>query len=228
MNYIIHRDIKPENLVLDERGYLRITDFGIAKVYQKINGFETSGTPGYMSPEVIVGHNHSQIVDFFAVGVLTYEFMMGTRPFTGKNRHEIKEKIILTQFFLGVEQIPEGWSNEAADFINKLLQRKPANRLGLQNPKEVNEHPWIKNYPWKDLYLKRITPPYVPKEGDIIAVFCSPGHGMIKSLRCDFLITYVDSSEVSQNMLNVPYTFTIMGELFIPNLSYIFFCMKSL
>ena len=58
----------------------------------------------------------------------------------------------------------------------------------------------------------------VPKEGDIIAVFCSPGHGMIKSLRCDFLITYVDSSEVSQNMLNVPYTFSIMGELFIPNL----------
>ena len=58
----------------------------------------------------------------------------------------------------------------------------------------------------------------VPKEGDIIAVFCSPGHGMIKSLRCDFLITYVESSEVSQFKVNEPYNFTIMGELNVPNL----------
>jgi serine/threonine protein kinase len=73
----LHRDIKPENLVLDERGYVRITDFGIAKVYQKENSSETSGTPGYMSPEVMCAQNHTQLVDYFAVGVIGYEFLSG-------------------------------------------------------------------------------------------------------------------------------------------------------
>jgi serine/threonine protein kinase len=76
-NNIIHRDIKPENLVLDDRGYVRITDFGIAKVYQKENSQETSGTPGYMAPEVMYAKNHTIAVDYFALGVLTYEFMCG-------------------------------------------------------------------------------------------------------------------------------------------------------
>jgi serine/threonine protein kinase len=77
VNNIIHRDIKPENLVLDEKGYVRITDFGIAKFYQKENSSETSGTPGYMSPEVMCGQNHTIAVDYFALGVIAYEFMMG-------------------------------------------------------------------------------------------------------------------------------------------------------
>ena len=55
---MLHRDIKPENLVLDEKGYLRLTDFGIAKIYQRENSSETSGTPGYMAPEVMFHHNH--------------------------------------------------------------------------------------------------------------------------------------------------------------------------
>jgi len=77
MNNILHRDIKPENLVLDERGYVRITDFGIAKVYQKENSSETSGTPGYMAPEVMCAQNHTIAVDYFALGVLCFEFMFG-------------------------------------------------------------------------------------------------------------------------------------------------------
>jgi serine/threonine protein kinase len=76
-NNILHRDIKPENLVLDERGYVRITDFGIAKYHQKENSNETSGTPGYMSPEVISGQNHTFACDYFALGVIAYECMNG-------------------------------------------------------------------------------------------------------------------------------------------------------
>jgi len=76
-NHIIHRDIKPENLVLDERGYVRITDFGIAKFYEKENSNDTSGTPGYMSPEVLLSQNHTIAVDYFALGVIAYEFMHG-------------------------------------------------------------------------------------------------------------------------------------------------------
>ena len=59
------------------KGYVRLTDFGIAKVYQKENSSETSGTPGYMSPEVMCAQNHTIAVDYFALGVMTYEFMFG-------------------------------------------------------------------------------------------------------------------------------------------------------
>ena len=77
----MHRDIKPENLVLDERGYVRITDFGIAKQFQKDNSSETSGTPGYMSPEVMCAQNHTHLVDYFAIGVIGYEFLSGRVSF---------------------------------------------------------------------------------------------------------------------------------------------------
>lgn len=77
VNNILHRDLKPENLVLDENGYVRLTDFGIAKTYQFKNSSETSGTPGYMAPEVMCAQNHTIAVDYFALGVIAYEFMMG-------------------------------------------------------------------------------------------------------------------------------------------------------
>ena len=120
VNNILHRDIKPENLVLDEKGYVRITDFGIGKYYQKENSSETSGTPGYMSPEVMCGQNHTIAVDYFALGVITYEFMMGVRPYTGKSRKEIKEKIMAKQVQVKKQDIPDGWSTEAADFVNRV------------------------------------------------------------------------------------------------------------
>ena len=88
---IIHRDIKPENLVLELNGYLRITDFGVAKINEKDNSSETSGTPGYMAPEVILVQNHSFPSDFFALGVIGYEFMLGYRPYLGSSRKEIKD-----------------------------------------------------------------------------------------------------------------------------------------
>ena len=74
---IIHRDIKPENLVFDNIGYLRLTDFGVARIMTENNANETSGTPGYMAPEVLCRYNHGQTADYFAVGVIAYECMMG-------------------------------------------------------------------------------------------------------------------------------------------------------
>jgi hypothetical protein len=62
--------------------------------------------------------------------------------------------------------VPQGWSVESADFINRLLQRKPANRLGLRGPTEVKEHPWIKDFDWKNLYLGNLKAPFLPKKGD--------------------------------------------------------------
>ena len=89
----IHRDIKPENLVLDDVGYLRITDFGIARAHRPENAEDTSGTPGYMAPEVMNRQNHSYLADYFAVGVIAFECMMGYRPYVGRTRQEIKDNI---------------------------------------------------------------------------------------------------------------------------------------
>lgn len=91
---ILHRDIKPENLVLDEDGYLRITDFGIAREWRPENSQDTSGTPGYMAPEVMCRQNHGVAVDYFAAGVMAYECMFGRRPYVGKSRQEIRDHIL--------------------------------------------------------------------------------------------------------------------------------------
>lgn len=113
---IIHRDIKPENLVLDKRGYLRITDFGIAREYAKDNFNDNSGTPGYMAPEVMCSYNHSYSVDFFALGVILFEMIQGKRPYIGKTRKEIKEKIISAQAYLKLSN-PE-YSDDMINFTN--------------------------------------------------------------------------------------------------------------
>ena len=74
---ILHRDVKPENLVFDERGYLNLTDFGISRIWSPKNENDTSGTPGYMAPEVMMKIGHGMACDLFAVGVIGYECMFG-------------------------------------------------------------------------------------------------------------------------------------------------------
>ena len=169
-NNVIHRDIKPENLVLDEKGYVRITDFGIAKENMPDNSSETSGTPGYMAPEVMKAKNHSFAVDFFAVGVIGYEFMLGKRPYYGKNRKEIKEQMLSKQALITEEKIAHGWSSESMDFINLLLQRKEDKRLGshsgCKGAEELMKHLWLKYYPWNELKNKTLSAPFIPEPKD--------------------------------------------------------------
>ena len=166
-NNVIHRDIKPENLVLDDKGYVRITDFGIAKENMPDNSSETSGTPGYMAPEVMKGRNHSFPVDFFAIGVIGYEFMLGTRPYVGKNRKEIKEQMLSKAVVINEDNIATGWSQESANFINKLLERKENKRLGYkEGAKELMEHHWLKYYPWDELKSKTLLAPFIPDPKD--------------------------------------------------------------
>jgi serine/threonine protein kinase len=117
---IIHRDIKPENLVFDEMGYLRITDLGVARVLKSSNSTDTSGTPGYMAPEVMCRQNHGFPVDYYAVGIIAYELMLGRRPYNGANRKEIRDQILSKQVQVRAEEVPLGWSGEAAHFINRV------------------------------------------------------------------------------------------------------------
>ena len=161
---LIHRDIKPENLLMDSRGYLRITDFGISSIYQnnKKNAYDTSGTPGYMAPEVITGNNHCKVVDYFAMGIIGFELMMGERPYKGNSRKEIKEQMIMFQVEIKEDDIPLGWSVEAANFFNKLLIREPENRLGYNGINEIKNDEWFFGLSFKDLYRKKVISPYLP------------------------------------------------------------------
>ena len=165
-NRIIHRDIKPENLVLDYKGNIKITDFGIARFEQMNNTKDTSGTPGYTSPEVMCGLQHTISVDYFALGVIAFEFMFGKRPYLGNSRKEIKEKIMAKQVRIKFDECPKNWSIYAVDFINKLLMRKPKKRLGYNGTKEVKNHPWFKKFNWKELYMGKLNSPFVPKNED--------------------------------------------------------------
>ena len=163
---ILHRDIKPENLVFDSNGYLRITDFGIAKHYVVNNKKDTSGTIGYLAPEVLCNVNHNFSIDYYAVGIITYELMYGHRPYIGKNKHEVKQLILTRQAKIEFSDLPEGFSHDIADFINKLIQRKPKNRLGKSNINEVLSHPWLMEFDWDNCSKKKLKAPYIPKYGD--------------------------------------------------------------
>ena len=165
-NNVIHRDIKPENLVCDEKGYIAVTDFGVAKKNLKDNSSETSGTPGYMAPEVLCAQNHSFPVDFFAIGVMGYEFMLGVRPYLGKSRKEIKEVVLSKQARVHRRDVPPGWTEHAVCFINAMLQRKPSHRLGYNGIREVKEHVWFDDFNWDMLLKKKMRSPFQPKMGD--------------------------------------------------------------
>jgi len=171
-NNILHRDIKPENLVSDENGYIRITDFGIAKTNKLDNSAETSGTPGYMAPEVILSKNYTFTVDFFAIGAIGYEFMLGKRPYNGDNRKQIRHLILKSQVQIDKDKVD--WSEESVDFINKCLKRIESRRLGyLHGIKELKEHKWFENFNWDELFNKKLIAPFIPKkEGNYDKSYC--------------------------------------------------------
>ena len=154
---IIHRDIKPENLVCDSNGYVRITDFGVAKKNEKDNSSETSGTPGYMAPEVMLLSNHSFPVDYYAIGIIGFEFCFGFRPYLGRSRKEIRDLIVSRQVKINNDDIPDDWSIESADFINQLIERKECKRLGFKNGiKDLMEHKWMKDVDWDKIRNKEL------------------------------------------------------------------------
>ena len=162
---IIHRDVKPENLVLDLNGYVRLTDFGIARFDKKDNTKESSGTIGYMAPEVMLQQGHSYPADFFALGIIGFEFMFGHRPYYGRNRKQIKEFILSYQAKIKFNHAKKGWSENSRDFINRLLQRRPIKRLGYTGIKELKNHLWMKDIDWDLLNKKKLRAPFIPKKG---------------------------------------------------------------
>ena len=115
-----------------------------------------------MSPETIFQKKHSYASDFFSLGVICYEMIMRKRPYTGKNRQEIKRKMASDFVQIKKSEIPEGWSQEFVDFTNKLLEKNVETRLGYKGINELKSHPFLKLTDWKDLYLMKEKPHFVP------------------------------------------------------------------
>lgn len=90
-NGVLHRDVRPANICFDADGRVSLIDLGLARVWKPNNASDTSGTPGYAAPEVLFRQNSDIVSDFFAIGVLTHELMVGRRPYPGTDRFSYME-----------------------------------------------------------------------------------------------------------------------------------------
>ena len=118
-----------------------------------------------MAPEVMLNRNHELSADYFAVGVIAYECMTGKRPYRGKNKNAIRDKILEKQEEVHITPgCPyEDYPQEAADFINLCIKKNPAERLcGLA---QVKAHPWFQGFEWDQLLSRQIDPLYKPAPG---------------------------------------------------------------
>ena len=116
-----------------------------------------------MSPEVLMAQNHSYTSDFFAIGVMLYEFMLGERPYNGRNRKEIREDVLKKQVYIKKENLPPGWKSDCIEFCNLLLMRKPQKRLGFNNGiVELKNNAFFKGFNWELLESKKMESPFIP------------------------------------------------------------------
>ena len=154
---IIYRDLKPENIMLEQSGYILLTDFGLSKIVKKTKSF--CGTPDYIPPEILNGEPYTKSVDWWQLGILLYELVMGVPPFYHK-KMDVKIKKIRTQEVKKTFHMSEN----VFDLISKLLQKDPTRRLGhsRQDAEQIKSHPFFKGIDWEKLQKKEIEPPVEP------------------------------------------------------------------
>lgn len=166
---IMHRDMKLENILVDEDGYLKIIDYGLAKILtgdQMATSF--CGTPEYLAPEMVAHAGHDKTVDWWALGVLIYEMLIGVTPFYNRNRNMLLMKIKNSRIiFPDKTRYKIEYSDEVVDLISKLLAKERSTRLGTKgDAKEILSHPFFKSLDIKKLQDKMMVPPFKPDLGE--------------------------------------------------------------
>ena len=156
---IIYRDLKPENILINRNGYLKLTDFGFAKVINNNKTYTLCGTPEYLAPEIILNKGHGKPVDWWTMGILLYEMLVGIDPFSDDDPMMIYQKIIK-----GKIRFPNNIDKNAKSLIKHLLVADTTKRFGcLKNGvKDIVNHRFFNGFDWRSFVFIKMEAPYVP------------------------------------------------------------------
>ena len=160
-NNMVYRDLKPENILLDSKGHVKLTDFGLSKILEDEDdkAFTLCGTPQYLAPEVLLKKGYDKMVDWWSLGCVMYEMLMGRLPFA------IKRGMINLKIYEKKVDYPRKISNEARDLIEKFLVVNPTERLGYgsNGTDDIKNHPFFNGVDWDLAIQKKYKPPFIPK-----------------------------------------------------------------